>query len=294
MREGLSDEKMSELVTSFEKRVKESDANNEIDVANRLSDFAKGIKTTFGEYIPSDCKEDNIVVPHHRPEVTSALLAMGFRQDDLPSKAPPMTVEQIEFLTALHEAEHATQRDDRHPVAKPDYPGQLVSQAIETDADTAVMKVLDDIHCDKAKEYWLQWRNVDSFADGMSGDDSHDTATFLRVMESTGQQIDLEKFQREKGELVDKIRCKFPAVFTIPVKTGDIMKAAADMIEDNDKYGFAAPLSPFQKAELQQYLDDAKALGFTPTEGYIERAKALAPATQPAPATRPAESRPAV
>ncbi|HTK84973.1 MAG TPA: hypothetical protein VL625_07800, partial [Patescibacteria group bacterium] len=224
--------------------------------------------------------EDHIVVSQLKPQPqdTGALKAIGWDDDDLPSKKSPFTVEQAQFLFALHESEHAMNKPGRSPVVPDGYDPKLTAQAKEIDADTAILKFLNDTGDKAGKEYFLQMRNVNSFKDALVGNNpnsDHDSATFLRVQDQTGQQIDLAKYATQKAGLIAEIRDRLnPVAMEFgTVKNSDIAGAVSDVLKDDQAHPERNMLTPLQRAEARQYLEDIKAVGYEVNPNYPKPSK---------------------
>jgi len=280
---------LQQKIDAFKAKVEESD-NSDLDSStNRLNSTAVSVRKSDGSYyLAEGLPEDNLTIAKYSEDEVNRFRVMGFSSDDLPNRVPPFSIEQNEFITALHESEHAMGVAGRHPVVPKGYDANLVPQAREIDADAAVIKFLNDAGEKKDKDYYLQYRNVASFADGLSGDFDHDTSTFLRVLEKTGQQIDLAQFRDQKKDLMDKINARLDSK---NAKTGDIMGAVRDVLSDDKDHPEKKLLTPLQRAEAQQYIEDAKALGFKANSHY-PKAVAVAAVDPSAPAS-PAPQTPA-
>lgn len=252
---------MQSVVESFEKRVRDKDQEN-------LDDSIKDVNVAAVEFKkgPGAAYEDDFF---NVGRFSANYNAFGFTAKDPPGRPPPLTKEQSEFIVALHESEHAMAIAGRNPIFKDDYKEYLKQQAREIDADSAIVKFLNDAGEKDAKNYYLQSRNVTSYMDGLAGDFDHDTSTFLRVQENTGQQIDLDKFRSEKQGLVRQIANRFePSTKINDLKVGDVMGAVQDVLKDDREHPEKNLLTPLQKAEAEQYLADADALGFKANPNY--------------------------
>jgi hypothetical protein len=296
LQNNLSQEQVDAHVADFEKLVKDTDSSNLSDALNAESRLMNRVLKTDGTYYGAndDKTEDYLAIPRFEMDELNRYRAVPFNTKDLPHRVPYFTIQQSEFLTALHEAEHATALAGRHPVVPDDYPEELKEQAHEIDADGPVIKFLNDTGDQKGKDYWLQWRNVDSFADGLSDNFDHDTATFLRVLEKTGRQIDLAEFRKEKSDLMDKLNERLDSE---KAKTGDIMGAVNDLLKEDRRHPEKNLLSPLQRAEAEQYIEDAKALGFKANSHYPRPPEEEAEAPEPKkqePAPAPAATIPSV
>ncbi len=200
--------------------------------------------------------------------------------DDMPAKPPPGPKELGDFLVSLHESEHLSRKNDK--IAPATISAMAQSQAGEIDADKAVMTFLDQQHDTASKNYWLQARQVDSFAAGvMTGNLSHDTATFLRVQQATGQQLDLDKFDAAKMQLLGRLNGKAKFTATGPTNrapVADVMGAVHDVLaDDKAQTDPSKKLSPMQRAEAQSFLADAQAMGYKANPNYPKAAPAGVP-----------------
>ncbi len=212
-------------------------------------------------------------IPGHGTRET--LSAWFINPDDPPPNMPPGTKEMGEFLVSLHESEHLSRRGDT--VAPDALSGGAKEQANEIDADKAVMQYLDNEHDPAAKSYWLQSREVDSFTSnvvpGGMPEFSHDTATFLRVEQATGRQLDLDKFDTEKANLLLRVQAKGNLQPTDPdygrAKVSDVMGAVQAVLDDDKaEKDPSKKLSALQLAEAQQFLKDAAAMGYKPNPNF--------------------------
>jgi hypothetical protein len=245
----------------------------ENNVQTQYSELNTRLSTNAGKSLeairtdPGINNDSSIVVADYPKDSTIYNVPiLGFSPNDLPSKTPPGTPDQWEFFTALHEAEHNTQK-------------YLNGQGQEIDADRASLKVLDDIDEPGMKEYYLQSRQISSFKYGLQDTTiagvpfRHDSATFLRVEEATGEQIDLEAFREQKGALVSRIHSKMQEQDPAKMKYSDIMGATQDVLrEDAAETDPKKKLTPVQKAEAESFLQDADAMGYNANPSYPKAA----------------------
>lgn len=187
---------------------------------------------------------------------------------ELAPKIPAsLSPELFDFLVALHEAEHLKQKD--HPVFRNGTRPDLKMLADEIDADMAAVNYLNGTGEKEVKDFYLAYRNVDSFA----RNGPHGTANFIRLLEETGKQIDLEKFSTENAILKSRI---FNLMNQNPDFLGDknkLMGATEFLLkshfEETERQANGFPpddgnlLSVVQIAECQSFLKDAAALGYT-------------------------------
>jgi hypothetical protein len=187
---------------------------------------------------------------------------------DPPKRPPPFAPELGIFLIALHESEHERRKGEK--IAPDGVTDEAHEQAGEIDADNAILRFLDDAHEPQAKEYWLQSREVRSFVDGLKVDNlGHDTATFLRVYEKTGREIDLVAFDREKRGLLAMIKARMDTGEKDNIKVANIMGAVGDILAGDDRQADAAKkLSPAQRAEAESFMQDAAAMGYEANPHY--------------------------
>jgi hypothetical protein len=256
---------------------RQTDTVNQYNIEAAQSQNGTGVAYNYHTFTP---RYHTAVPKEPDGDPKSPYVAWGFDQNDLPGKPPPYSKELGDFLTSLHEAEHLTRQQDEiakwREAGKPPtwkgMPDEQVTQAGEIDSDLAVMKYLDAQNEPGAKEYWLQGRQVESFAFGVVSDNlNHDTATFLRVYQQTGKQIDLEEFENQKHGLMEKIRQKanIADIGGGRGKTGDIMGAVQDVLADDAKEKDPnKKLKPVQRAEAESFLTDATALGYKANPDY--------------------------
>ena len=178
------------------------------------------------------------------------------RPNDLPSGKSPLSPEQIGYLIFLHEAAHAKDAVAVETVA----PTKL---SAEIRGDLNVVRALNDSGDQHLKDYYLGARNVSTFANQVRQlDDPHDTATFIRELDRTGREIDMNAFAHEKDGLVEKIRDRLVGIDPVTKKgtgydpkTADIMAATQNVLM-NEK------LTPVQMAIAEDYLGDARNIGY--------------------------------
>lgn len=287
---GRSQADLQPDIDNFKLTVRTADATALETVTNAQNNAANALhRVPAGLYLEAPTlPEDHIVVSQLKPQAqdVAALKAIGWDDDDLPAKKPPFTTEQSQFLFALHESEHAMNKPGRSPVVPEGYDPKLTAQAKEIDADTAVMKFLNDTDDKAGKEYFLQMRNVQSFKDalGSQGNYDHDTSTFLRVQDQTGQQIDLAKYSAEKTGLMAEVRNRLnPLAMDFgTVKNGDVAGVVTDILKEDQAHPERNMLTPLQRAEARQYLEDAKAVGYEVNPNYPKPSKEP---EQPAPSS---------
>jgi hypothetical protein len=257
---------MHNKIILYEDRVRTNDKKKFDGAVSGVNSTAVDTKNGLYAYYPlENGAEDNLEIPKFKMDEINRFKALAFDEKDLPRRVPPFSIEQTEFLFALHESEHGMAMAGRHPVFADGFSPNLKDQALEIDADSAVIKYLSDSGDKYGKEYWLKLRNVQSVADGLSGNYDHDTATFLRVLDKTGKQIDLAQFRQQKEGLVNKIGERIDRE---KAKTGDIMGAVRDLLKEDKEHPEKNLLTPVQRAEAEQYLDDARELGFRPNSNY--------------------------
>lgn len=288
---------VQEEVAMFQARAHSDFGKRHVVMAEEFDAEAQQIHTGRGEaFIYGDGIEmdkNRAAVPKMDGANPKAALAAWYvNPDDPPPNKPPGGAALGEFLISLHEAEHLSRRGDA--IAPKTMSSDAQEQAGEIDADRAVLKFLDDQKDTASKKYWLEARHVDSFTAGViSGDTSHDTATFLRVQEATGQQLDLDKFNEEKRGLLMRIVAKgdFKPINDDygRARTADVMGAVQDVLnDDKNEKDPANKLSPLQRAEAESFLKDAEAMGYKANPDYPRHKAAAA---GPAPA-RPGTSAP--
>jgi hypothetical protein len=268
-----------------------------------IDDIQKAVAATINghgdAYVADSIERNHVEVPNIPGQGTRQTLAAWFvNPDDPPPNMPPGSKEMGEFLVSLHESEHLSRRGDQ--IAPKTLTPQAQEQAGEIDADKAVMAFLDNEHNTAAKNYWLQAREVDSFTSNVTQDTGspdlgHDTATFLRTEQATGRQLDLDKFDTEKTNLLFRVQAKANLQATDPnygrARVADVMGAVQAVLDDDKaEKNPANKLSPLQVSEAQQFLRDASAMGYQanpnfprPGQGNNAPAAAAAPA-QPVPA----------
>jgi hypothetical protein len=279
-------------INNFTDRVKNGISSRRDDTVDSYNESAQGIHNGRGEafvYDHGPMDKNRAAVPKIESNDERARLAAWYvNPDDPPKKMPPGGKELGEFLISLHESEHISRKGD--DIAKKNLPASVREQAGEIDADKAVIQYLSNAHDKAAKDYWLQARHVDSFTSGVvSGDASHDTATFLREQEKTGKQIDIQQFEREKGDLLRRIQEKadLPAISDYGrARTADVMGAVqAVLAEDKTTKDPSKKLSPMQRAEAQSFLKDAEAMGYKANKDFPKPkvAKDTPPAAKPGP-----------
>ncbi len=238
--ENISTEKLDEMVSTFEQRIRDRDSR--LDYGKTLETIINNIRRSSGEMAShgytSDKARSTVVVPDYDPGA-KARSFFGFDgEDPIPRKIPGST-DQWEFVIEWHEDEHAQQdltEDSSFKVPR-DFNGNEISHAMEIDADYGMTRILDTLDGDM-KDFWLKWRMVDSFKQGWSDTPAyrHDTATFLRYLEKTGEQLDLREFRKQKEALMDRIFEKTsPALTGKSCKISDLMGAVQDVLRDDRK-----------------------------------------------------------
>lgn len=212
-------------------------------------------------------------------------------QNDPPSKAPPFSKEIWEFMQAMHESEHAASHAEKKVPVVGDK--NLNFLAEEIDADMAMLNFLKENNMDEGIEYLLQIRMNNSFKIGFRQIFEHDTASFLRIYEHSGQQLDLEKFVNEKKDLMNRIademflpedrnvRSKIFKTMEekgVVPKTIDLMDAVDQILGKDDfhrarrdagkTYDPKQILTDMQRAEAKSFMEDSAALGYMKSADY--------------------------
>ncbi len=270
---GIQEDKLKSIIAdNYEAVSKDPIYKDRPDASSQISSRSLGVINTI-THTGGMANASSITVPDYTPNNGQEVFdVLNFSDDvprDLPNKNPPGTSDQWEFLIALHEAEHKTQKGPQGPHK-------------DIDADRAALKVMDDVEGQEIKEYWLEKRQVQSFKYGLSENFQHDTATFLRVEEQTGQQLDLTAFHAEKRELLERIESKVKYNDLQLTKYGDIMGATQDVLrEDDAETDPSKKLSAVQRAEAESFLEDAKAVGYTPNPDYPKAQAQIAQPAQP-------------
>lgn len=228
---------------------------------NFINDDINDIKKSTGAYHHGSTEKIHITIPDYAPDTALANIGTLALLDpqDLPGKDPPWTADQYEFLLALHESEHAMER--AHPVTTESYHKDYRGQAREIDADRAVLNAMKDFEGSEAMSaYWLQIKNIASFKNALRlGGLSHDTASFLRVHEETGEQLDPLRFHLEKSRLIFKIKDRLAPGES---QMANIMGATRDVLTQDET------LTPLQRYEAEQFLRDAEAVGYAANPDY--------------------------
>lgn len=287
---GLDKEVISQVFDGYAKLLKDSNypeslaeylKNNGRDVANRINEHAS---TAGGSYLPLPTSEKLIAVN----QITDVNDVFGIK------KPFPGTADQIEFFLSLHESHHS---QNWHGVidengaleAKPNYelrdlsPTSFIA-ARELSADMALISFLNNAieagepGALEQKEWWLQMRNVNSFREDLI----HDSSTFIRIYEQTGQQVDLEKLMTEKRGLQLMIEERIQSG-PASVDVDNIMGVINDILKnDSEKPDGQKLLSEVQRDQALMFLEDAKALGYEANPFY-PKAKPQAPQLEAAP-----------
>ncbi len=272
------------------------------DAAQTLSDSFNqeliSLKTSTGGLV-----YQRIFLPHYESN-ESAQRNHPFLADlhDPPPEKFPASKEMLELLAAFHESEHMASKN--HGETASGYGKWKENAADEIDADLAFTTFLNKNGFHALTDRMLQERMVSSFKDGLTDYSGHDTATFIRILDETGRQIDLEKFQKDKRGLMEKIAVSIGLHEDINIrkvlaeekppdkqypKTVDIMGAVKDILkEDNEQkelqnsgkvFARDKILSPVQRAEAESFLRDAEALGYVANADYKTKST---PDTEPA------------
>jgi hypothetical protein len=216
------------------------------------------------------------------PDLNNASLYKFFRGDSPALRELSGTPEQWEFLIALHESEHAKQTDFESLFQKitTTNPDQVTSQKktimqyAEIDADMAIMRAIDELGIPAMKQDWLQARHVASFMllpnlkDIRNEILTHDTATFIRIFEKSGQHIDLDIFRAEKALLLEKVFQKLENEGRAN-EVSNVMGAVLDiLIDDVAETDPSKKLTAIQRDQAITFISDANALGYTANPNY--------------------------
>lgn len=260
----IKSEERSEDVQSYIKLVHERDKAM-VDVFTiDLNDKIKTINSTTGLMINRANKNHMVVPDYGAADAQKNLIALGFSANDLPKKASPFKNDELECIVAIHEAKHANQYDgNRLKLKTPDGMSPRVQEmASDIDADLAIVNFLEKAGRHDLKDYWLQKRQLMSFLTFNPFHETslgHDVAAFIEIYKKTGQQLDLEKFHKEKWDLLKQVHKNLSEqdqhnviVNEISPSVYNLVVATRKTLEQNSN------LSNIQKEQARAFLEAAK------------------------------------
>jgi hypothetical protein len=199
-------------------------------------------------------------------------------------KSTRMTPEQIEFMVAIHEAEHhKSGKLDRNPVDS-DIVRDDQKLRKEIDADMAAISAARNMNEPELADSWIRMRNIGGFTNSAP---SHDTAPYIRAIEARdGRQLyighpgtvssdHVDNAYRERLELLNRIDEQMAKRYA--AKPGQVMSAVEDVLKkDAAETDPNKKMSPAQVAWSKEFLQDARAEGHEPDPSY-QRNRAIDP-----------------